>query len=84
MSDTLSTADVGVTVNNTAFVYANGQVTQVPKGSTVTYGPWLTVDAGDTLPNAGLLVIEIQSGSAMLQAMNQAFLRTVTLTPLAL
>ena len=84
MSDTLSTAEVGVTANNTAFVYANGSVTQVPKGSTVTYGPWLTVDVGDVLPNAGLLVIEVQAGSAMLQAMNQAFLRTVTLSPLVL
>lgn len=84
MSDTLSTADVGVTVNNTAFVYANGSVTQVPKGSTVTYGPWLTVDVGDVLPSAGLVIVEIQTGSAMLQAMNQAFLRTVTLTPLVI
>lgn len=81
MSDTLSTADVGVTVNNTAFVYANGQVTQVPKGSTVTYGPWLTVEDGSTLPSAGLMIIEVEAGSAMLQAMNQIFLRTVTLTP---
>lgn len=82
MSDTLSTSDVGVTPGGTAFVYAAGSVVQVPKGSTVTYGPWLTVDVGDVLPNAGLLVIEVQAGSAMLQAMNQAFLRTVTLTPL--
>lgn len=82
MSDTLSTSDVGVTVNNTGFVYANGQVTQVPKGSTVTYGPWLTVDTGDVLPSAGLVIVEVQAGSAMLQAMNLVLIRTVTLTPL--
>lgn len=81
MSDTLSTADVGITPNNTAFVYANGQVTQVPKGSTVTYGPWVTIQAGDALPNTALVIIEIQ-GSGEAQAANSGFIRTVTLTPL--
>lgn len=81
MSDTLSTSDVGITAAGLAFLYAAGGVTRVPTGSTVSYGPWLTLQDGDTLPSTGLMIIEVQAGSAMLQAMNQAFLRTVTLTP---
>ena len=81
MSDTLSTSDVGVTANNTAYVYAAGSVTRVPRGSTVSYGPWITIQENDVLPNTGLLIIEVQAGSAMLQAQNLVLIRTVTLTP---
>lgn len=81
MSDTLSTSDVGVTAGGVAFVYAAGTMVRAPRGSTVSYGPWLTIQDGDTLPSTGLMIIEVQAGSAMLQASNQVLIRTVTLNP---
>lgn len=76
----ISTSDVGVNAAGTAYVYAPPQVTQVPRGSTVTYGPWVTLQEFDTLPAVGIL--EVQAGSAAVQAVNLALYRTVTLTPL--
>ena len=63
-------------------VYAAGNVTVIDRGtSMVSYGPWLTLNPGDPFPGTGLIVYEIQSGQ--MQADNQVFIRTVTVTPAA-
>lgn len=77
MSDTLSTSDVGVNAAGVAFQYAAGNVTRVPRGSTITYGPWQTVPGAALGPG----VYEISDVGGGLQAANAGFIRTVTLTP---
>lgn len=74
----LDTGQVGVNQAGHAFTYTPPQVIAVPRGSTVTYGPWLAVPAGGLGPG----VYEVQAGSSDLQAANSGFVRTVTLTPL--
>ena len=66
-------------VSQAVQIYAPPYVASIPKGATVTYGPWVTLQAGDLTP-AAPVVIEVQSGSGALQANNQIAWRTVTIT----
>lgn len=78
MSSSLSTSVVGLDQAGRAVSYVPPRATNVPRGSTVTYGPWLAVPPGGLGPG----VYEIQAGSGDLQAANSGFIRTVTMTPL--
>lgn len=77
----LSTRTVGVTAAGVPVVYAPPYANPVPTGSSVTYGMWTNLEEGETLPAAPALY-EIISGAEPVQAMNQAFWRQVTITPL--
>ena len=66
-------------VSQAVQIYAPPYVASIPKGATVTYGPWVTLEETQALPGAPV-VVEIQSGSSALQAANQVVWRTVTIT----
>lgn len=76
----LNTSEVGLTPQGGVVIYAPPNATVVPPGSTVSYGPWVTLEEGDALPNAPV-IIEVEAGAAPLQAANQVVYRTVTLVP---
>ena len=75
----IGTADNGMDPAGDVFVFTvPGGVTQIDRGTAmVTYGPVITLQPGDPFPQSG--IYDIQSGQ--MQADNQVFARTVTITP---
>ena len=74
----VGTSSSGITPAGDVQVYAPPNVSIIDRGtSLVTYGPVLTLNPGDPFPATG--IYEITSGE--LQADNQVFIRTVTITP---
>ena len=76
----VGTSTSGVDGAGDVQVYVPPGVSIIDRGtSLVSYGPVLTLNPGDPFPGTGLLIVDIQSGE--LQADNQVFIRTVTITP---
>lgn len=74
-----STGTSGINAGGDIFVYTPPKVTTVMRGDfLVSYGPWVTLPAGEPFPNVG--VFEIEAGSGELVAMNMVVARTVTIT----
>lgn len=76
----ITSGTVGVDAAGNMFVYTPPVVTALALGSMVSYGPWVTIQDGDSLP-AAPTIVEVEDGSAPLQAANQVVYRTVTLVP---
>lgn len=66
-------------VSQAVQIYAPPYVASIPKGATVTYGQWVTLQPGSGPPQ-GPVILEFASGSGMMQADNQVVWRTVTIT----
>ena len=75
----ITTGRSGLSAAQTVYIYAPPNVANIARGATVSYGPWLTLEEGQALPGAPV-VVELQAGSAPLQAANQVVWRTVTIT----
>lgn len=76
----ISTGRSGIgAVSQAVLIYAPPYVASIPKGATVTYGEWQTIEAGQTLPPAPS-ILEFASGSGEVQPNNQVAWRTVTIT----
>lgn len=76
----ISTGRSGMGLRSQAVqIYAPPYVAVIPKGASVTYGEWQTIEAGGTFP-AGPAIFEFQSGSGPVQANNLIIWRTVTIT----
>lgn len=66
-------------VSQAVQIYAPPYVASIPKGATVVYGNWQTLQAGATLPPSPT-ILEFASGSGAVQANNQVVWRTVSIT----
>lgn len=78
----ISTSVVGVTPAGVPVVYAPPNAAPVPVGSSVAFSAWVPVPAEGTLPNTGMVIIDVPAGSPPLQAVNLVLIRPVTITPL--